>query len=103
MANTIDVVLVTFIADDGASEFIKKSGLDLKPLSEEGAGGSKVLCLDVYGCAERSTREQFNKIVAAFYDTDFKNPENACLVINDDNNRVDKTSFIRSEPCRLDQ
>ena len=84
MANTIDVVLVTGIEDSGVAKFVSKCGLELLPLEVDGAGGCKVLCLEVYAYSSRTTGNEYGLLKKAFYETEFDQPELVSLIIYDE-------------------
>jgi len=87
MANTTDILITSFF-DEGAIDHINMiTGLGLKRVTDgEKSGGCKVLSFECFGSSPRCIgKERIDQLIKTFKNAPFEFPENAVLIINDDN------------------
>jgi len=87
MANTTDLMIACFDEDNIILGISKKTGVFFEKVSNGGkSGGPKSLSIEAYGACYRSLgKERINEVIKAFKEADFQFPENAVLIIDDDN------------------
>ena len=104
MANTSDLLIITFVSDQGAIRNInRKTGLDFKRVTDSSrCGGCKFLSFTAYGTSLRCIGEEaLADLIAVFHKTHFGYPEWAVLFISDDDSEEHSGIFPRKEAVAL--
>ena len=86
MANTTDIMITSFFDEEAIREINNKTGLDLLKVSDgSNCGGPKCLSFESYGACHRSIGiKRIDELINVFKSADFKSPEYAVLIIDDD-------------------